>query len=193
MSHWPFVGLHRSGFTMVEMLIVVTLIGLIAGIALPNVDYTRFRVDAAMRGVGTALVGAQRFAVTRQHDVVVLFDESNNTVRIHDDVNNNQQQDAGERIRGVSLGDQIVLGRGPATAHTVGGGPVTFIKRVSGLPALTFHRNGAASEYGGFYLTSRRSLQSAAAATDGRLVMVERATGRISWYRFNGSTWTEGF
>jgi prepilin-type N-terminal cleavage/methylation domain-containing protein len=193
MAQWPIGRLNRRGFTMVEMLIVVTLIGLLAGIALPRVDYARYRVDSAMRGVGTALIGAQRWAVTRQHDVVILFDESNNVVRIHDDLNNNQEMDEGERVRGVPLGDQVVLSRGSATAHAVGTGPVTFTKQVAGLPALTFHRNGAGSEYGGVYLTSRRAAQNPENVTDSRLLLVERATGRVTWYRYNGSTWTEGF
>jgi Tfp pilus assembly protein FimT len=178
---------------MVEMLIVVTLIGLIAGIALPNIDYTRYRVDSAMRGVGTAMIGAQRYAVTRQHDVIVTFDEPNNVLRVHDDRNNDQVADAGERLRAVSLGEQIVLGRASATAHAVGSGPITFTKRVNGLPSLTFHRNGASSEYGGFYITSRRAVNSPESATDARLVLVERSTGRVTWYRYTGSSWVEGF
>src|SRR3990172_312636 len=73
-----------SGFTLVEILIVMTTIGVVVVIALPSIDYTRYRIDSAMRGVATSLLSAQRAAVTRQHDMIILVDASNNTIPIHD-------------------------------------------------------------------------------------------------------------
>jgi prepilin-type N-terminal cleavage/methylation domain-containing protein len=187
--------LTGAGFTIVEILIVLVIIGLTAAIALPNVDYAKYRVNSAMRGVGMTLMGTQRFAVSGQHDEIVMFDTVSNALRVLDDTNNNHAPDTGERFRGVSLGESIVFGRGPAPADTaVGGATVTFTKVVNGMPAVTFHRNGAASEYGGFYMTSIRALRSGSKyATDARLLIIERATGRVTWYRYDGSTWAEGF
>ena len=181
------------GFTLVEILIVMTIIGVVAAMALPSIDYTRYRIDSAMRGVATSLLSAQRAAVTRQHDMIILVDASNNTIRIHDDRNDNRVMDSDERVRAIPLGDQVVLGQGPAPSYSgVGAGPVTFIKQLNGVPALTFHRNGAASEYGGFYLTSRRALGGGSVhASDARLLVVERSTGRVTRYRYNGSAWVE--
>jgi Tfp pilus assembly protein FimT len=177
----------------VEILVVLAIIGLVAVFALPRVDYARYRIDGTMRGVATSLLGAQRAAVTRQHDIIVLLDATNQTIRIHDDANDNHVLDAGERVRAIPLGDAVVLGQGPAPPHSgVGPGPVTFTKQVDGVPALTFHRNGAASEYGGFYLTSRRAM-AGGYASDARLVVVERSTGRVTRYRYDGSGWVEAF
>ena len=188
---------HTSGpgFTLIEILIVIVIIGLTAVIALPNVDYAHFRVNSAMRGIGMTWIGTQRFAVTAQHDEVVMFDTVGNVLRVLDDTNDNHVADAGERFRAVSLGESIVFGRGAAPADpAVGGATVTFTKVVNGMPAVTFHRNGAASEYGGFYLTSQRARRSGSKyATDARLVLIERATGRVTWYRYDGSQWAEGF
>lgn len=184
--------LREFGFTLIELLIVIVIIGIVASFALPRIDYTRFRVDSTMRGVGTSLLAAQRRAVTAQHDVVVTFDAATNAVRLIEDANNNGAIDAGERTRGIPLGEQVVIGLGGAPAHPVGAGPVTFTKTFGGLPAVTFHRNGAASERGGVYFTSRRAVLSGSISNDTRLLEIERATGRVSWYSYRGG-WQRGF
>jgi prepilin-type N-terminal cleavage/methylation domain-containing protein len=194
-SHRTTGQQSKAGFTLVEMIIIVVIIGLTAAIALPTVDYAHYRVNSAMRGIGMTLMGTQRFAVSSQHDEIVMFDSAASALRVLDDANNNHVADPGERFRAVSLGESVVLGRGPAPANAaVGSATVTFTKVVNGLPAVTFHRNGAASEYGGFYLTSQRALSGGSKyAADARLVVIERATGRVTWYRYDGSTWAEGF
>jgi len=188
---WP----HRStetGVTLIELILVVMIIGLVAAFALPKIDYTKYRINSSMRGLGTTLLSAQRRAVSAQHDVIITFDLPGNAIRIHEDADNDGVVDPGERTRGVPLGENVVIGRGSAPAHAIGAGPVTFVKRVGGLPALTFHRNGSASERGGIYLTSRRALNSAAYVKDTRLLEIERATGRASWYSYQGN-WVRGF
>jgi prepilin-type N-terminal cleavage/methylation domain-containing protein len=182
-----------AGYTLIELVLVVTLIGILAAFALPNIDVQRYRMDSAMRGVGMSLIGAQRAAVTRQHHIIVMIDPDGNTIRIHDDRNNDGSQDGNERIRAVPLGDHVVIGRGTASMHSIGGAEVTFTKMSGGVPAVTFRRNGAASELGGFYLTSRRHLNSGTHAQDTRLIVVERATGRVEWHRYDGSQWVRGF
>ncbi len=180
-----------SGVTLVELLIVVTIIGIVASIAIPKIDLTRYRVDGAMQSTGMVLLGAQRLAATRQFDVIVGFDQATNTVRVHQDANNNGVIDGGEAATRRDLGDLVVLGRAGAPAHAVGAAAVTFAQVRDGLPSVTFHRNGSASEYGGVYLTSRRAVLTGL-ATDTRLLEVERSTGRTSWYRYNNG-WIRGF
>jgi prepilin-type N-terminal cleavage/methylation domain-containing protein len=180
-----------SGVTLVELLIVVAIIGIVAGIALPRINLTRFRVDGAMQSAGIVLLGAQRLAATRQHDVIVGFDQANGTIRVHQDANNNGLIDGGEAVTTRELGELVVFGRAGAAAHAVGAAAVTFTQTRGGLLAVTFHRNGSASEYGGVYITSRRAVL-AGLATDTRLLEIERSTGRTSWYRYNNG-WIRGF
>src|SRR5262252_3964713 len=98
------------GFTLIEMLIVLVVIGLVVGIAAPKIDVTKFRVQSAMQGVGMTMLAVERQAITQQHDVIVMFDVPNNLIRIHDDANNNGIVDPGERVRGMPLGEGIVFG-----------------------------------------------------------------------------------
>ncbi len=184
---------NEEGFTIIEVIIVAVVIGLLAAIAIPNIDLSRYRIDNAMRSVGTSLQAAQRRAVTRQHDVIVLIDATASTIRVHEDVNNNQTHDTGELIRAFPMGDQVLVGLGNAPPHPIGAGPVTFTKQVDGVPAVTFHRNGSASELGGVYLTSRRAVNTGAHPDDTRLLEVERATGRVSWWRYLAGSWKREF
>jgi prepilin-type N-terminal cleavage/methylation domain-containing protein len=181
---------HNAGFTMVELLVVVILVSLIAAIAGPRINLTKYRVEGGMRAVQSVMFGAQRMAVTRQHDVVVLFDAPNQMLYVHEDANNDGIRDAGERQRGYPLGDGVVFGLNGATARPMGATPVTFTQVFQGKPAVVFHRVGSASEARGVYLTSRR----AGHPEDTRAIEVERSTGRVSWYRFSPpSSWKRGF
>lgn len=191
----PRCGARASlaGFTLIEMLIVMVILGLVVAFAAPKIDMTRYRIESGMQGIGITMLAVERQAITQQHDVILLFDVPNNTIRIHDDANNNGVIDAGERVRGVSLGDGVVFGRAAAPARPMGPGPVTFTKVINGFPALVFHRDGSASEAGGFYLTSVRAATSGAHLEDSRAIELERATGRASWYRYGAPVWRRAF
>ena len=56
---------------------VMVLIGILAAIAYPAIDSMRYNAESAMMQIGTALQAAQREAVARQHDVLVIFDAPN--------------------------------------------------------------------------------------------------------------------
>ena len=180
----------NAGFTMIELLIVVILVSLIATIAAPRINLTRYKVEGAMMSVSSTMFGAQRMAVTRQHDVIVLFDVANQMMYVHEDANNNGDRDPGERQRGYPLGEQVVFGLNGAAARPMGSTAITFTKTYQSMPAVVFHRVGSASEARGLYLSSRR----AGHPEDTRAIEVERSTGRVSWYRFSPpSSWKRGF
>lgn len=190
----PEADVHdRRGVTLLELLIVVTIIGIVTAIVAPRIDLTRIRADTAMQSVGTTLLATQRLAVTRGHDMVILFDEATAALRVHEDADNDGAIDTDERVRRLPLGDQIVFGRGGAPVHPVGAAAVNLLQVREGVPALVFHRNGSASEFGGFYLTTRRAALRSGFARDTRVLQVERSTGRTAWFRYASSGWVQGF
>ena len=178
-----------AGFSLIEVLIVLVLIGLATVMAVPRIDLDFYRIDAGMHAIGGQLLGAQRLAVKRQHNVVVAFDTAGNRLRIHQDADNDGVIDAGEINTYSALGDGVVFGSSGAPVAPLLGvnRVVSFAGRQNGMPAVTFRRSGSASEEGGFVLTSRRAAARASNPSSSRGLRVERSTGRITWYRYSGA------
>jgi len=82
-SYW------RAGFTVVELMLVVVLIGVMAAIAAPRFPIAAMRADAGVRTLHGAIQLAQRLAITRQADVVVLVDTARGRLRVFEDYNRN--------------------------------------------------------------------------------------------------------
>lgn len=183
---------RAAGFTVVELLGVLLVLGIVLAIAAPRVEPVKLTLKGAVHDVGTALLGAQRTALIRQHDVAVAFDPDGRRIRIHEDANGNGVVDPGEPIVWRPLPDGVVFGRGGAPARALGAGPVSFQKRQDGYPALVFHRSGSASEAGILYLTSARAERGAPVA-ETWAVEIERGTGRPSWYEYVPPGWRRRF
>ncbi len=177
----------RRGFTLLELTVVLIMVGIIAAMAVPRLNYEKYRADAAMRTVRTILQGAQRNAIMRQTNVVVAFDIANKQMHIVEDANNNCTYDGGERSTSRPLEDGA---RFAIPAAGYGGTPSSAVTgsnlcSMLGLPAVQFLRDGAASTSLDVYLTSSRG-----SAVDYRLIRVTMATGRTESFRYNGTTWT---
>ena len=177
----------RAGFTLIETLIVVTMIGILAAFAMPRLRAAAFDADTGMRTVQSALQQAQRSAIVRQTEVMVSFDTANTRIRIVYDVNNNHQYDPGEEVHWRPLE--------PTTRFAIPASGVQMLPIASvvgnalatrdNFPTIFFHRDGAVSSEVELYITSKR-----AAPDDMRALHMRQATGRVQVYRFNGSTWT---
>ena len=185
---------NDRGFSTLEVLLVVAIMGVLAVIALPRIDLYRIQANSAIQIMSTTMVAAQREALTKQHDIILTFDVPNRRMRLIWDANSNSVVDAGERTRSVPLDDRIRFGLGGAPARAFGAAPVNFTRTINGLPALIFHRNGSASGIGGFYVTSSRAVLDGTTKwnRDTRAVEIVRATGRTEWFKYNGTAWIRG-
>lgn len=182
------------GFTLVEILVVVAILGILAGLALPAIDVLRSKAESAMLSLGSTLQSAQRESVARQHDVIVTFDTLAGRVLVHMDANNDGVFAGGERRQVHHLDPAIVFGRAGAPARPFGAGVVSFPAGPSGLPTLVFRRNGSASLAGGAYLTTLSAAQgNPKRLSDTRAIELVRATGRVEWFRYTGGAWRRGF
>jgi hypothetical protein len=171
---------------------VMVIFGLLAAIAVPRVDLGAFRGVSAGSVVGSALLAAGRSAVVRQHNVVVSVDPSNRRLRVHYDADNDGQIDTGEWVRMEPLPEGVEFSRAGAPAGRVGAAAISFRGREGGLPAITFLRNGSASEEGGFYLATAQAVATSQ-KVNVRMMLVDRATGRPSWFIYDVSGWKREF
>ena len=180
----------KVGFTLLEVLTVMAVSSILMLIMIPRVNVARFQLDAAMREVGSAVATARGRAILRQHDFVLMFDEDEFVML--DDLNNNRKADPGEERRTVQLSERVKFDRGGATPMLGLTEGISFTKTVDQLPALTFHRNGSASEEGVIYLTSIRAAGGGNNPQDTRALLIERATGRVRCFTYRTLAWQEG-
>ena len=180
----------RHGFTMVEAVIAMSVIAILAAMAMPRYDALPSKADAGMRMVRGALSLAQRMAIQHQHDMVVSFDAAQQRVRIAEDSTDDGRVDAGERDRWMSFepGTKLVAPPSPVPGSAGGVGIAgPGVRMIDGLPSVVFRRNGAASGDVAVYLGAVRG-----GRTEHRAVTVIHATGRTERWRYRQPAWIQG-
>ncbi|MCZ8204001.1 type II secretion system protein [Gemmatimonas sp.] len=186
----PHVRSHRPGFSMIEILLVIAIIGITATLVLPRVRFDNARVDTAARTIDLVIMAAQRDAVSRQHNVLVVFDTAGGILRTVWDANQNQRAEDSERTRVSPLPDQIEVARPPGVSALAG----DSTSALAGVPddrgpMLLVQRSGSTDRAATFYLTTTRSMLPDETVREVRAVQVSRATGRSAWYTWTGSQW----
>jgi prepilin-type N-terminal cleavage/methylation domain-containing protein len=179
----------RRAFTLIELLIVIVMVGAIAGMVLPRLRVERSQVDGAARTITSAMFAARGDAISRGHNVLLVFDTAARVVRTVWDANNNLRIDANEKTRPALLGERVAFARG-AGIPAFNGATQQFptLMTVNGLPALVIQRNGALDRAGTLYLTSRRG-QAGGPFVDSRALRLDRATGRATVYLYANTGW----
>jgi Tfp pilus assembly protein FimT len=189
---------HTAKFSMLEVMLAITLAGILMALVIARVDVNQMQANSTVQMLTATMVASQREAITRQHDMILTFDQLNRRVRVIWDLNSSGTADPGEHTRMVNLDSRITFGLGGVPARAFGIQPINFNKTTGGLPALIFHRNGSASGVGGFYITTTRAIAAAAKgsltyADDTRAIEIVRATGRSESFRYSSPNWIRGF
>ena len=184
----PKVGGPR-GFTIIELVATMGIMSVLAAVALPKINLHQFRIDAGVRAVQVSLLQAERFAVQRQHDMIVSFDIPGNRVLLIDDQNNNATADPTEKVLVRPLEDGV---RFLAPTVAINGGTVAAVagarvRTVGGYPSITFHSDGATSTDLQVYITSTRP-----DATDFKGLSVTQSTGHVDYYGYTTGAWKRG-
>jgi prepilin-type N-terminal cleavage/methylation domain-containing protein len=180
------------GFTVIEMVMVVVMIGIVARFAIPMINYTHYRADAAGRLCRILLQEAQRNAITRQSNVIVSFDLVLNRYRIVQDYNNNDTINTTDLVSWRNLPEHAEFAKPPWSGAMGEEGNIptsgingSQLQTVSGLLSIIFRRDGSSSSDLQLYVTT-----NAAVPTEYREVYVTESTGRPDLYRYTGKAST---
>ncbi len=176
---------RRRGFSMIELLTTLIIMGMIAAMAVPRIDMSRMRSDAALRQMTTLFVQAQRTALSKQYNVIVSIDMTTNRVRLVEDRNNSNTFDTGDRMMWMALEPGVRFTTSPAPLDGMSG-MVTFLRPrlIDSFTSVIFRRNGAASSDGALFFTSKPTDPGAA-----RAITITQSTGRADPFKYNGTTW----
>jgi prepilin-type N-terminal cleavage/methylation domain-containing protein len=175
----------RAGFSMVEIIIVLVMMAVIAAMAIPKLNLSQFRADAAAQQVRSVFQTAQRTSLTRQFDVIVSVDTAQFGLRIAEDVNNDGTIQVSEWKfwRPTGEGNKFAIPPKGLNASTVTSSVIgAQLKIVDGMKSVIFHRDGSTSTDAEIYVQSEYK-----GRTDYRAISVTRATGRTELYRLSGT------
>ncbi|MEA2723172.1 MAG: hypothetical protein QOH59_943, partial [Gemmatimonadales bacterium] len=78
----PEPSTARRGFSLVEVLLVVVIIGFTLAMVAPRIDVANFQVSSAVQALSTTSAAAQREAITKQHDMILIFDAVGRQLRL---------------------------------------------------------------------------------------------------------------
>lgn len=177
----------RDGYTIVEVAVALGIAAILAALAMPAVDFNRYRMDANARLVQNQLMNSQQRAVQRNMPVLVIMDFNRSQFRIVEDSTGDGAYTAGERQYYNSLALGMRFARPPATidgaapAYATGAG----ISLTGSYPTLTFFPNGSSSGDAVIYLGSPRGRRQ-----DYRAIRVAAATSKMYFYRMRpDGTW----
>lgn len=176
---------HRFGVTLIELVVVLTMMGVVAGFGLPRLNLSQPRADAAAQQLRSVFMTAQRTSLTRQYDVIVSLDTMKGGLRIAEDVNNNGAIEVSEWKfwRPLGEGNRFrVPPTGVSTATITSSVVGSQLTTVDQMPSVIFHRNGSTSSNVELYVASESR-----GRIDHRAVTLTRSTGRTEMYRLAGT------
>lgn len=190
-------GMERRGFTLVEMMVIISIIGLVMAIGTPQlIRFLRhFQARDAAQIVAGVLRQARSRAIHEKNNYVVFFDLANSSLLLLDDdgggngnpgdpqfnpVNRgNGKIDDGERTFGpYRLPDRQVFGLIAGSMDEDGNyvtSPVTFSGNP---PRVIFYPNGSTNEEGLVFVMPREEFRKQERGTD-QMLCIRRSTGSV--------------
>ena len=180
----------RRGWTMIEVAIVLGLVAILVAIALPNIDFARYRMDANARTVQNQFIAQQLTAIAKNMPVIVTIVYDQGHLTITEDANSNGIADPTEYTYNRSLveGAQFVtppVSIDSATPYYATGPGLTYLNQTYLYPTVTFYPNGSTSGDVVIYIGS-----TSGRLTDMRALQITGATSKVKFYRMmSDGTW----
>ncbi|MFN0133562.1 MAG: Tfp pilus assembly protein FimT/FimU [Phycisphaerales bacterium] len=76
-------GAHRKAYTLIEVLIVVTLLGIASAVVIPSIGSSdALKIQSAVRAIVADINAAQSDALATQRGRAIVFDTANNKYQI---------------------------------------------------------------------------------------------------------------
>jgi type IV fimbrial biogenesis protein FimT len=129
-SHWNLLCyVKQAGFTVIELLIGIAILGIIASIAAPNIlsELPKFRLNGATQQILGDLMAARMKAISHNMRVKVFFTSGNQYKICHVDddgncVNDIKLVNIQDNYKGVTVGsggDPVFQARGTSSSETI--------------------------------------------------------------------------
>ena len=185
MMQFRSVRSDRRGYTLGELLWVIVILGVLSALAIPRLDWMKYRINAESRNMAMQATYAQRLAVSLQHNVRVTIDHAQRRLIVDEDANNDDTYSSNERRRVIQLDDGVNFEKNgvanlPAPAPT------------NELTVVVYRRDGSADQSGVIFLNTVRGVALGTANKDSRALEITRSTGRATVYRYLNSAWVRG-
>jgi Tfp pilus assembly protein FimT len=174
----------RRGYSLGELLWVIVILGVLTALAVPKLDWIKYRLNAEQRNISLQLSYAQRLAVSLQHNVQVTIDAAARRLIVDEDADNDGTYGASERRRVVQLDDGLNFARN-GVADLPAPAPTTELTRI------IYRRDGSADQAGVLFMNTVRGVLSGS-NKDARALEITRATGRATTYRYLNDAWVKG-
>jgi prepilin-type N-terminal cleavage/methylation domain-containing protein len=180
----------RRGWTVIEMSIVLAVIVILAAIAIPNIDFARYRMDSNARTVQNQFIAQQLTAIQQNMPIIVTIVYDHGYLTITQDANSNGLADPSEYTYNRTLveGAQFVIPPvtvDSATPYYATGPGLTYLNQTYLYPTVTFYPNGSTSGDVVVYIGS-----TSGRLTDMRALQITGATSKIKFYRMaSDGTW----
>jgi prepilin-type N-terminal cleavage/methylation domain-containing protein len=187
---------HRRAFTMIELAIVCGVVAILAAIALPNINFARWRMDGAAGTVQNNIVAAQAQTVQHNYPYILTFCWKLAQYRMVGDANSNGRLNIGESVNWRTLPDYMKFVIPPTTIdgaspYYATGPGLTFVSGGGcggSSPTLTLYPNGSSSGDIVVYLGSGKTARK----EDYRAIQIYGSTSKVYlWRMMSDGTWKQ--
>ena len=176
----------KKGFTLIEMIITMTIIGIVSAIAIPNFSKwkEKHEINGQAQKVYFDLMLARTTAVKANNDVRVTFNTTSDSYKVHDDTNGDGVEDSGEALKTITLENNVQFAFNSGISD-IDGNSVSAAVSFSGSQTVTFDSRGQASASGSVFMLHTEDVGKT--SDRARSISVLKATGAVDYWSYDAA------